>query len=95
MGAAEAELDSLGECLGDSHDLALLIEPKVLKRFRKCSEDEAQALKALVDKQQKELQHSALMMGARFYQEKPSIFCNRLRQYWKHWRRERKALTLA
>lgn len=95
MGAAGAELDSLGERLGDAHDLTLLIEPKVLKRFRKCSEEEAQALKALVENYQKELQHSALMMGARFYQEKTSIFCNRLRQYWKRWRRERKTLTLA
>lgn len=93
MDAAEAELDSLGECLGDAHDLALLIEPKVLKRFRKCSEKEAETLSALVEKRQRELQHSALMMGARFYQEKPSIFCSRLRQYWKRWRHERRNLV--
>lgn len=95
MGAAQAELDSLGECLGDAHDFALLIESKVLKRFRKCSEEEAKTLTALVEKRQKELHHSALMMGARFYHEKPSIFCNRLRQYWKRWRRERKTLSSA
>ena len=92
MGAAEAELDSLGECLGDAHDLGLLLEPKVLRGFQKCSEEEAEALSALVEKRQKELQHSALMMGARFYQEKPSMFCSRLRQYWKRWRCERRTL---
>jgi CHAD domain-containing protein len=94
MGAAEAELDRLGECLGDAHDLALLLEPKVLKGFQECSEEEAEALIRLVEKRQKELQHSALMMGARFYREKPSLFCNRLRQYWKRWRRERKKWAL-
>lgn len=92
MHAAEAELDSLGECLGDAHDLALLTEPRTLKRFGKCSEEETETLSALVDKRQKELQHSGLMMGARFYHEKPSLFCQRLREYWKRWRRERTKL---
>jgi CHAD domain-containing protein len=93
MRAAESELDVLGECLGDAHDLALLTEPRTLKRFRKCSEEEAEALSALVEKRQSELHHSALMMGARFYLEKPSIFCDRLKHYWKRWRRERKKLA--
>jgi hypothetical protein len=93
MSAAEAELDALGECLGDAHDLALLTEPRTLKRFRKCNEPEAETLNALAEKRQKELHHSALIMGARFYQEKPSMFCDRLQQYWKRWRRERKNLA--
>jgi CHAD domain-containing protein len=93
MSAAEAELDSLGECLGDAHDLTLLVAPPTLKRFRKQSEEEAETVTALVEKRQKELHHSALMMGARFYQEKPWIFCDRLRQYWKRWRSERKKLA--
>jgi CHAD domain-containing protein len=93
MGAVDAELDALGERLGDAHDLALLLEPKVLKGFQKCSEEEAEALTELVEKREKELQRSALLMGARFYQEKPSIFCNRLRQYWKRWRRDPRKLA--
>lgn len=93
MGAAETELDALGECLGDAHDLALLIEPRTLKEFGKCSEEETETLSALIEKRQSELHHSALMMGARFYQEKPSVFCDRLHQYWKHWRRERKGVA--
>ncbi len=90
MTAAENELKQLGECLGDDHDLFLLTEPRIIKRFRKQAPEETQALKALAEERQKELRAQALAAGARFYQEKPSAFCNRLGQYWKRWRREPK-----
>jgi len=90
MSAAEAELKHLGECLGDDHDLFLLAEPDTLKLIRKQDEKEAEALEAVADQRQKELRTEALALGARFYEEKPAVFCKRLRQYWKRWRHEPK-----
>jgi CHAD domain-containing protein len=96
MSAAQAELKHLSECLGDDHDLFLLTEPDSLRLFRKEDEKEAEALKALADQRQNELRTEALALGARFYEEKPAVFCNRLRQYWKTWRHESKrAIPLA
>ena len=90
MTAAESELKQLGECLGDYHDLFLLTEPRALKRFRKQARQEVEALKVLVDERQSQLRRKAVALGARFYQEKPSVFCKRIEQYWKRWRHEPK-----
>ena len=90
MTAAESELQQLGECLGDDNDLFLLTEPRALKRFKKQARQEVEALKALVDKRQTRLRREALALGARFYQEKPSVFCRRIERYWKRWRHEPK-----
>ncbi len=90
MHAAEAKLNQLGECLGDYHDLSLLTEQPATKRLRKGAQQEPAALKALVDKRQSELRTQALALGDRVYQEKPSVFCQRLGRHWKRWRREPK-----
>lgn len=50
-------------------------------------------LKALADQRHDYLRAQALALGARFYEEKPSVFCKRLRQYWKRWRREPKLVA--
>ena len=95
MGAMEATLKHLGECLGDDHDLFLLVEPGMRKRLRDHGEPGLEALHALVDERQKELRTQALSLGGRFYEEKPSVFCSRLAQYWKRWRRDPKSSVLA
>ena len=95
MKAAESELKHLGERLGDDHDLFLLTEGGAMKRFQKEAQQEAEPLKALVEERQRELRAQALAVGARFYQEKPSVFCRRLGQYWKRWRREPKRVARA
>ncbi len=91
MNATETELKHLGERLGDDHDLFLLTEPSAMKQFRKLAEEEVEPLQALVEERQGELRAQALSLGARFYQEKPSVFCKRLGQYWKRWRQEPKS----
>jgi CHAD domain-containing protein len=90
---AVAELDRLGERLGDYHDLVLISEACATKHLWKQALEEAKALKPLVAEQQKELRTRALALGASFYEEKPSAFCKRLGQYWKRWRREPKHLA--
>jgi len=90
VAAAEAELKHLSDCLGDDHDLFLLTERRTIKRFAKKVPEEAEALKAFADRRQRELRNEAFALGSRFYEEEPSNFCRRLRQYWKRWRREPK-----
>jgi len=63
---------------------------KEIKRLERMATDEAETLKALVDRRQKQLRAQAFALGARFYEEKPSVFCKRLGRYWKRWRREPK-----
>ena len=92
MGAVKTELKSLSKWLGDDHDLSMLTEPSLFKRLRHAAEDEAQVLKAVAQRRQSELRLRSLALGARFYEEKPSIFCNRLARYWKKWRHEPKRL---
>ena len=71
----------------------MLTEPGLFKRLRRAAEKEAQLLKAVAQRRQSELRLRSLALGARFYEEKPSIFCKRLARYWKKWRHEPKRLT--
>jgi hypothetical protein len=50
-------------------------------------------LNGLIEQRQRELRAAALALGARFYAEKPSTFCDRLGGYWQTWRREKKSAT--
>jgi CHAD domain-containing protein len=90
MAASEAELKELGERLGYDHDVYLLTEPGIIRRFRQQALEQAETLQALARQRQEELHVQALALGARFYQEKPSAFCKRLELYWKRWRCEPK-----
>jgi CHAD domain-containing protein len=90
MCAAEAELDRLGELLGDDHDLALLKELAGTKRFKKRLGKEIDLLAKLCSNRQQALRRQAMALGSKFYQDKPSVFDNRLGQYWKRWRHQPK-----
>jgi CHAD domain-containing protein len=93
MEAIAHELEALGKTLGDDHDLAML-KQDVEKRFIGRGHDrELEALNALIEQRHGELRAAALALGARFYAEKPSIFCNRLAGYWKTWRRVKRPVS--
>ncbi|HEU6449670.1 MAG TPA: CHAD domain-containing protein [Verrucomicrobiae bacterium] len=77
------ELKTLGEWLGDDHDLFLLTE--FIARNLKRSEN-ADRLIGLAGKRQKELRTAALDSGARIYSEAPKQFCRRIGKRWKNWR---------
>ena len=82
------ELEELGECLGDDHDLTVLHD--ALKNL--CPRDgEPKGLKplsALIELRQRELRSKAFALGGRLYAERPSNLCRRLENYWKQWRSE-------
>lgn len=91
MDALARELETLGEYLGDDHDLF------VLHQFvrERCAQDtdlrELEILYALIGQRQRELRVAAIALGKRFYADKPSAFCDRLASYWHTWRREKRS----
>ena len=93
MDATASELDALGECLGDDHDLVVLRQDVHARSIGDGTAREIEMLNGLIEERQHELRVTALELGARFYAEKPSIFCHRLAGYWKSWRREKKPIT--
>lgn len=91
--AAAAELEHLGEYLGEDHDLFLLSQTMTGKDVRKNAGAEAAALGALVNVRQQELRAKALALGTKFYAEKASAFCERLRCYWRRWREKPRSVA--
>jgi CHAD domain-containing protein len=90
MCAAAAELEKLGELLGDDHDLHLLAQSAVKKSVNVDLETEAHQLLKIIDARKRDLQTEALQSGHHFFQEKPSDFCRRLHGYWKLWKAKKK-----
>jgi CHAD domain-containing protein len=89
MDALQNELKKLGDYLGDAHDLSVLTGPETLKQLASQPKEEIETLKTLTARRQKELQAKALQLGAKLYHESSDRFCERLRQYWRRWRRKR------
>jgi CHAD domain-containing protein len=89
MEAMAHELETLGEYLGDDHDLDML-RLDVEDKSANANSREVETLKALIDERQRELRTAALALGSRFYAEKPAAFCNRIAGYWRVWRHEKK-----
>jgi CHAD domain-containing protein len=88
MNALEAELNALDDYLGEAHDLAILAGDGTLKRLADKPVDDLKALKKLALLRQRELHAKALALGTRLFQEKSSSFCERLRLFWRRWRRK-------
>lgn len=87
--AAERELKALGQQLGDDHDLFMLEQAVLDKCAPEVRPGELEVACALINKRQEELRREAFALGARFYAEKPAVFCRRVGEYWKLWRRRR------
>ena len=77
------ELKSIGQYLGQVHDLAFVAE-------RLCSIGPARKqgdrlLNALIESREKELERTAIVLGERFYSERPRQFARGLSQYFSEW----------
>ena len=81
--ATASELKTLSDLLGNDHDLVMLQDG--LEQI--CREkQEFDVLRGLITQRQQELRSAALVLGARFYAEKPTVFADRLARYWRIWR---------
>jgi CHAD domain-containing protein len=80
------QLKSLGDHLGDDHDLVLL---------RKFAQEQCQpsgetlALARLIDAKRRELQDIIWQLGSQLYRDVPDQACDQLKKDWKNWRRQR------
>jgi hypothetical protein len=46
-----------------------------------------EALRALIDRRRVELEQEAMLLGRRFFVDRPRRFARRVKGYWKTWRR--------
>jgi CHAD domain-containing protein len=87
IGALVKELESLGEILGDEHDLAVLAET-ILEHPESCGDErERWMLIALIHERRANLQAQAFRSGAALYTEGPDAFVDRIAAYWESGRR--------
>jgi CHAD domain-containing protein len=77
------ELKAIGQYLGQVHDLAFVAERLASMGCGRKQGD--RILNALVDSREKELEHTAIALGERFYAERPRQFASRLARYFSEW----------
>jgi CHAD domain-containing protein len=77
------ELKTIGQYLGQVHDLAFVAER--LSSIGSARKHGDRILNALVDSREKELERTAIALGERFYAERPRQFAQRLSRYFSEW----------
>lgn len=88
--AAVSRMKTLSQHLGDDHDLVTLRQ-FIIRRCVRRHPGEVKLLNQLIDLRQKELHSAALVLGSRFYVEKPSRFCRRIENDWRAWHAGKKS----
>lgn len=79
------ELKTIGECLGQLHDLAFVTER--LWSFGARNKQGDRILSALIAVRTDELRATAVALGERFYAERPRLFARRIARYFSEWER--------
>jgi len=79
------EADRLGELLGDDHDLAIFRQILIDGPEPFGDEGDREILLELIDRRRAELEQEALLLGDRFFRERPKEFVRQLKGYWKTW----------
>jgi CHAD domain-containing protein len=77
------ELKTIGQYLGQVHDLAFVAER--LSSIGSVRKKGDRVLNALIDSREKEIERTALALSERFYSERPRQFARRLSQYFAEW----------
>jgi CHAD domain-containing protein len=77
------ELKTIGECLGQLHDLAFVTER--LWSFGARNKQGDRILSALIAVRTDELRATAIALGERFYAERPRLFARRIAKYFSEW----------
>ena len=77
---------ALADALGDDHDLVLLSHKFLEEPDRFADRATMHTLADLIAHRRALLQEQAMILGHHLYEEKPRIFVDRLREYWRAWR---------
>jgi len=77
------ELKTIGECLGQVHDLAFVAQR--LSSIGPATRPGERGLNALIDSRKQELKRTAIALGQRFYAERPREFARRISRYFSEW----------
>jgi len=88
LGPWHDETALLSEYLGDEHDLTLLSMTIAAMPDAAGGAERAASLAGLAAARRAELRELAFELASRLFVEKPQDFNNRMRRYWKQWRRE-------
>src|SRR5262249_14717584 len=80
------EADHMGDLLGDDHDLAVFRQMlgDAPDHFGDAGDQEV--LLALCDRRRAELEQEAMLLGERFFEDRPREFASHVKGYWKTWR---------
>jgi len=92
FGELNDELKTIGECLGQLHDLAFVTER--LWSFRGDKQGD-RILSALIAVRTDELRSTAIALAERFYAEGPGRFARRIAGYFSHWESAKRRGILA
>jgi CHAD domain-containing protein len=76
----------LADFLGDDHDLSVLRERAQEARDAFPKAATRKALLTLIERCRGSLQHRALQLGLRLYEDQPAVFTARIEKYWREWR---------
>jgi CHAD domain-containing protein len=83
MGALADEADTLSECLGEDHDLAVLADAAREREGALGGPGGLEELERAVGRRRDELQSHALELGRRLYAEKSGAFAARMARWWQ------------
>jgi len=86
-----SEVKTLGDLLGDDHDLAVLEEVLTVALGDNTDQERIGVLMALMRQRSLELRDQACWLGRRIYAEKPKAFRKRIGCYWDTAREQHRA----
>lgn len=84
--AYTSELDTLGDFLGQDHDLSILHEQISDGKVKFKDESEKALLSALINFQRDQLQQLAFLLGSNLYLDDPDSFAKKISTYWENYR---------
>ncbi|NGX16329.1 CHAD domain-containing protein [Wenzhouxiangella sp. XN24] len=88
-----SEVKTLGDLLGDDHDLAVLEETLVVATGDSADKERIELLKGLMHQRSVTLRAEAWWLGQRIYAEQPKAFRKRIGRYWITARDQHRAAT--